>query len=160
MFFLSPRLRMDNLTIRQAQASDAPRLAELSAVLGYPVQAEVFKSRLERLLARADHVVFVAEIETKLVVGWIHGAEQDILAVGRVCEIWGLVVDQAQRNRGVGRRLIEAMEQWATKRGLDEVSLRSNVIRPESHPFYERLGYVRFKTQHAYRKRLDFLDQF
>ena len=39
-------------------------------------------------------------------------------------------------------------------RGLGEVSVRSNVIRAESHPFYERLGYVRFKTQHAYRKRI------
>jgi hypothetical protein len=28
------------------------------------------------------------------------------------------------------------------------------VTREESHPFYERLGYTRVKTQHAYRKRL------
>jgi hypothetical protein len=28
------------------------------------------------------------------------------------------------------------------------------VARTESHPFYERLGYARAKTQHAYRKRL------
>lgn len=27
-------------------------------------------------------------------------------------------------------------------------------MRPEAHPFYERLGYVRVKTQHAYRKRV------
>jgi hypothetical protein len=34
------------------------------------------------------------------------------------------------------------------------VSLRSNIVRPESHAFYEKIGYARFKTQHAYRKRL------
>jgi hypothetical protein len=34
------------------------------------------------------------------------------------------------------------------------MAVRSNVARAESHPFYERLGYVRTKTQHAYRKRL------
>jgi hypothetical protein len=28
------------------------------------------------------------------------------------------------------------------------------VTRQESHPFYERLGYVKAKTQHAYRKSL------
>jgi hypothetical protein len=28
------------------------------------------------------------------------------------------------------------------------------VVRAESHPFYERLGYLRTKTQHAYRKTL------
>jgi hypothetical protein len=34
------------------------------------------------------------------------------------------------------------------------MAVRSNVTRTESHPFYERLGYARVKTQHAYRKRL------
>jgi predicted N-acetyltransferase YhbS len=26
------------------------------------------------------------------------------------------------------------------------------VVRAESHPFYERLGFARVKTQHAYLK--------
>jgi len=50
--------------------------------------------------------------------------------------------------------LIEAVEEWAPRRGLKQISVRSNVIRPESHPFYEQLGFERYKTQHAYRKRL------
>ena len=40
------------------------------------------------------------------------------------------------------------------ERGLENVSVRSNVVRLESHPFYERAGYVRVKTQHAYWKRI------
>jgi hypothetical protein len=43
---------------------------------------------------------------------------------------------------------------WAAGRALDVITVRSNVARAESHPFYERLGYVRAKTQHAYRKHL------
>ena len=58
------------------------------------------------------------------------------------------------RGLGVGRLLVTAVEQWAWARGLDQMAVRSNVTRSESHPFYERLGYVRAKTQHAYRKRL------
>lgn len=112
------------------------------------------ESRLERLLARPDHIVFVAEIAPGLVVGWIEGEERDILAIGRVCEIVGLVVGQAHRGAGVARRLVTAVEEWAAGRGLPQVSLRSNIVRPESHAFYEKVGYSRFKTQHAYRKRL------
>jgi len=56
------------------------------------------------------------------------------------------------RGRGAGRQLVEAVERWAAARGLDEISVRSNVVRPDAHPFYERLGYIRAKTQHAYRK--------
>lgn len=108
--------------------------------------------RLERILQRDDHIVFVAE--TTEVGGWIHAAEQEILELGKFCEVWGLVVSNTQRRRGVGRRLIEAVEQWARSRGLGQVTLRSNIVRPESHPFYEQIGFVRHKTQHAYRKRL------
>ena len=143
-----------NLTIRKAGMTDATRLAELSEVLGYPVEPEVIKQRLERLLARPDHTVLVAELPGSEVVGWIHAAEQDILEVGRFCEILGLVVAADERGKGIGRRLVERVERWALERGLEEVSVRSNVARLESHPFYDRAGYLRVKTQHAYRKRV------
>jgi GNAT superfamily N-acetyltransferase len=88
------------------------------------------------------------------VVGWIHGAEHELIETGRHCEILGLVVDAEHRQVGAGRLLVAAVEAWAADRGLDDVAVRSNVVRTESHPFYERLGYRRVKTQHAYRKRL------
>jgi len=140
------------LKIRKASADDAPAIAQLSGQLGYPVEADVMRERLERFLQLEEQVVFVAE--TTEVVGWIHGAENELLEVGRHAEIWGLVVADGQRGKGVGRQLIDAVEQWTRSRGLDEISVKSNVIRPESHPFYERLGFTRYKTQHAYRKRL------
>jgi GNAT superfamily N-acetyltransferase len=52
----------------------------------------------------------------------------------------------------VGRRLVAAVETWAIGRGLEEVAVRSNVTRIESHPFYERLGFIRMKTSHIYGK--------
>jgi GNAT superfamily N-acetyltransferase len=140
--------------VRPAVPSDAPRLAQLSGELGYPVAADTIAARLARLLARADDVVFVAETDGH-VVGWIHGAEQDLLESATRCELLGLVVDAGHRAQGVGRRLVAAVEAWAAGRGLELVSVRSNVSRTESHPFYERLGYTRVKTQHAYRKRLE-----
>ena len=142
------------MTLRNALATDADRIAKLSEELGYPVDSEVIRRRLERLLARAEHIVLVAESQTNGVVGWIHAAEHDILETGRFCEILGLVVAAGQRGEGVGRRLVERIEGWATERQLQHVSVRSNVTRSESHPFYERLGYARVKTQHAYRKRI------
>lgn len=140
--------------VRAASASDAVRLAELSGQLGYPVAAETVASRLARLLAREDNAVLVAEIPPDgRVVGWVHGADQDLLESDRRCEILGLVVDEQCRGRGIGRRLVGAVEAWAAARGLEQIAVRSNVARAGSHPFYERLGYVRTKTQHAYRKQ-------
>jgi GNAT superfamily N-acetyltransferase len=142
------------VSIRGATVRDAPRLAVLSEVLGYPVAIETIAQRLRRVLERPEEVVLVAELAPGEIVGWLHGAEQELLESGRRCEILGLVVDGEHRGQGVGRRLVAAVESWASTRGLEQMAVRSNVVRTESHPFYERLGYVRTKTQHAYRKRL------
>jgi GNAT superfamily N-acetyltransferase len=140
--------------VRPATVDDAPHLAQLSGQLGYPVAVDTIAARLARLLDRTGDVVLVAEANGE-VVGWVHGSEQALLESATRCELLGLVVDARHRTRGIGRRLVAAVESWAEGRGLQLVSVRSNVSRTESHPFYERLGYSRVKTQHAYRKRLD-----
>jgi GNAT superfamily N-acetyltransferase len=133
---------------------DASAIAELSGQLGYPVPVEAVAQRLARLADREDQVVLAAVDERGGVAGWIHGAEQELVEAERRCEILGLVVDQRERRRGVGRRLVAEVEGWAARRGLAEMSVRSNTARAESHPFYERLGYRRVKTQQVYRKRI------
>jgi GNAT superfamily N-acetyltransferase len=64
------------------------------------------------------------------------------------------VVDADQRRAGVGQALLSAAEQWAVHQGVSWLIVRSNVVRAASHPFYKRLGYLRTKTQHVYRKQL------
>jgi GNAT superfamily N-acetyltransferase len=144
---------MNDLLVRKAELADTNRMAELSGTLGYPVGTEAMEERLTRVLTLETHSVFVAERNGE-VVGWTHGAEQEMLELDRRGEICGLVVAESERGRGVGRQLVEAVEKWARNRGLNDMSVRSNVLRPESHPFYERIGYTRYKTQHAYRKHL------
>src|SRR4051794_7257825 len=124
--------------IRRAESADAPRLAELSGALGYPATPHAVASRLARLLPRPGDIVLVAEQPAGRIVGWLHGAEQELLESGRRCEILGLVVDAECRGRGIGRHLVLAVEHWAAARGLERITVRSNVARTESHPFYER----------------------
>ena len=144
---------MSSLIVRQAGANDAPRIAILSEQLGYPVESDLIRQRLEQLLPRTDHLILVAESSGE-VVGWTHAAEQQILETGRHCEILGLVVATGQRGQGTGRLLLEGIQQWAARHGFKQICVRSNVIRPESHPFYERMGFSRVKTQHVYRRDL------
>ena len=142
------------MIVRRAITADAPRIAELSGVLGYPAEADAIRARLAHLLEREDQLVLVAAPAGGTAVGWVHAVEQELIESGRRCEIVGLVVDPGHRGQGVGRRLVAEVEAWATGRGLGLIAVRSNVTRTESHPFYERLGYLRTKTQHAYRKHL------
>ncbi len=143
-----------NLVVRPASPSDADRIAELSDNLGYPVSAAKIAGRIERYLERDRDIVLVAADPNGEVIGWIHGSELDLLETGRRGEILGLVVDVRFRGHGIGRMLVERVETWARNRGLPLLSVRSNIVREESHPFYERLGYAKAKTQHVYRKQL------
>ena len=127
-------------------------VSALSGQLGYPVSAEAIATRLERLLGRDDQLVLAAVADDGHWPGWIHAAEQDLVETERRCEILGLVVDGRRRRSGIGRRLVAEAERWAASRGLRQMSVRSNVAREESHPFYEAQGYGRVKTQQVYRK--------
>jgi GNAT superfamily N-acetyltransferase len=143
----------DRATVRPARSADAAAFAALSTQLGYPMSPEELGRRLERLLGRDDQVVLAACVGSA-VVGWIHGAEQELLESERRCEILGLVVDETRRRAGIGRGLVAAVEAWARGRGLAQMSVRSNVARAESHSFYQGIGYQRTKTQQVYRKSL------
>jgi len=142
----------DGPRIRPVTREDAAAVAALSGQLGYPVAAEAIAARLERLLGRDDQLVLAAVAADGELAGWIHAAEQDLVEAERRCEILGLVVDGRRRRGGIGRGLVAEAERWAAGRGLRQMSVRSNVAREESHPFYEAQGYGRVKTQQVYRK--------
>ena len=140
--------------IRPAVATDADAIARLTTELGYPTSREEILSRLEVLVQRDSHFVAVAEISSS-VVGWVAAERRLVLESGERAELVGLVVGANDRRAGIGRALVRAAEAWVISQGIPAISVRSNVLRPEAHPFYESLGYVRTKTQHAYTRRLD-----
>lgn len=69
-------------------------------------------------------------------------------------EITDLIVDSGIRRSGLGHALVAAGEWWTVQHGLHSIVVRSNVVRPESHPFYEGIGYQRAATSHVYGKQL------
>ena len=143
-----------HLLVREAALADATRIAELSGQLNYPsVPADVAR-RLRELPQDGSHAVFVAEDGAGRVVGWAHVFALHFVGSDLRAEVAGLVVDDSCRRGGVGKALMARVEEWAREKGLPAVTLRSNIIRGPAHAFYEKLGYTRIKTQHAFRKQL------
>jgi GNAT superfamily N-acetyltransferase len=140
--------------IRRAQIGDAAEMARLSAQLGYPLSPAEMTRRLAKLLANERHHVAIAA-RGERVLGWMHVEHRSTLEGGERAELMGLVVDASTRREGLGRELVGAAERWAESRGLPSLTVRSNVARELSHPFYEALGYSRDKTQHVYGKALN-----
>ncbi len=143
---------MTSLRLRVPVPDDAAAVARLAGQLGYATGVEIMRDRIARITAQASQFVRLAEAEDGAVVGWIHAGELELLETGPGCEIFGLVVDEAYRGHGAGRLLVTAAERWAADRGMTKVTVRSNIARDGSHPFYLRLGYERTKTQHVYRR--------
>ncbi len=141
--------------IRPIRVSDAPRLTVLLAELGYPSEVDAVASRLAGILDSTTHQILVAvPADDSRIDGYIAVERRLTLVEDERVEITGLVVDSAARRAGIGRALVNAAELWALQHGLYIVVVRSNVVRPESHPFYEGLGYQRTKTSHTYRREV------
>jgi GNAT superfamily N-acetyltransferase len=139
--------------VRPMRSEDAASVADLTTQLGYPSTDVDISRRFELIAERSDTRLFVAD-ENGRVVGWIHVQAASLLECDARAEIWGLVVDRASRGSGVGRRLVQAAEDWARDRGLNSIALRSNQRRTDAQAFYQHLGYTIAKTQNAFRKRL------
>lgn len=140
--------------LRLARIEDAAEIARLAGELGYPATAAAMASRLARVLDAPTHRVAVVDGGDALL-GWIAVEHRLTLESGECVEIVGLVVGASARQGGVGRLLVAEAERWARMLGIETITVRSNVARDASHPFYQRLGYVHRKTQHVYAKPLD-----
>ncbi len=52
-----------------------------------------------------------------------------------------MVVDEAERGRGIGRRLLDAIEVWAVARGASRLQLLADRENGPALGFYARLGW-------------------
>jgi len=144
---------MSQHVIRRAAASDAAELTRLTTQLGYPASEATIRARLMRLIDSPDDCLLVAEDSSGQLAGWIHGFLSQLLESDYRVEIGGLLVHEACRRNGIGRRLVRAVDDWAVERGAVELSVRCREERAESHKFYESLLFRHTKTQRVFRKR-------
>ena len=80
--------------------------------------------------------------DSAAVIGFITTVE--VMAVGYpvgYMKINGLAVKKEYRGMGIGRKLIEHIEQIAKENGISRIGLATGFQRKEAHAFYERLGY-------------------
>jgi len=143
---------MTSATIRSASACDAVAVSALLTELGYPTLASSVPDRLARLAATGWATALVAEEEA--LVGLATGHVLPVLhADGPLARLTVLVVAPSARGRGVGRRLVEAIEAWARSKGCARIAVTTALHRAEAHAFYERIGYEH--TGRRYAKVLD-----
>lgn len=141
------------MIIRLANQSDSHTVAELSNQLGYPCHVSEVAERIAWLSAQDRGALFVCEQDGSTA-GWVQVDEILVICEPPYAEISGLVVAEQKRNQGIGSKLLLHVEKWAQDRGLQIISVRSNVIREQAHQFYLNNGYKLKKSQHTFTKGL------
>jgi GNAT superfamily N-acetyltransferase len=142
------------ITIRKAQPEDARVVALLSEQLGYPASSEDILNRLSHIKSDESHVVYVAELTDKQVIGWVHIHTCPLIIADAVAEIKGIVVEEKYRDKGVGKLLMAHAEEWARKKGCKIIWVSSNTKREGVHYFYQRIGYDNVKISRIFHKTL------
>lgn len=142
------------MTLRPASIEDAAAIAALVGELGYSASADDIQARLPLILDSDRYFLAVATAADGVLLGLVNAERRLNIESGTSFELTGLVVASSARRGGVGSALVAAAEAWARTHGADAMRVRSNVVRPEAHAFYARLGYGLQKTQHCYARSL------
>lgn len=134
--------------------------AEQSQILAtYDVMAQ-----LRPHVERGDYLASMARLEdegARLIGAFRNGVclgcavfrPQFRLALGDIVYVDDLVVEEGDRSSGVGRLLLDWIEEEALTLGAGVCMLDSGVQRAQAHRFYFRQGYA--IASYSFRKTLD-----
>ena len=133
--------------VRTVTDKDIPKLLPLLEQLGYTVSPRDLQERIDLIESKVDSVIFVAEKNDKQILGCVHVIIDSRLAEGTFGEIVSLVVDEKERGKKIGRKLVNAAVSWVSDKGNSRVRVRCNVKRHDAQLFYTHLGFEEIKSQ-------------
>lgn len=135
--------RSPTLNIRPIDKNDPQKLVHLMEQLGYPTTEADLILRFDTLSKNADYHTLVVESNNQCIgfAGLHRGLFYE--ATGQYVRIVAFVVDENERRNGVGKALIEAIEEWALTQGINTLVLNSGnrAERAAAHAFYEKMGF-------------------
>jgi diamine N-acetyltransferase len=103
------------------------------------------------LVADENVALLVAAVGENLV-GFVHAIVRDTPAISvfvprRYAIVDGLVVKSGFQKHGIGRILMDKMQEWAIAKGATSIELNVYEFNESAIAFYERLGYQTFSRK-------------
>lgn len=138
------KILKDEILIRDAGEDDMEALTLLMDDLGYQVPLNDMKVRLKNILAHPDYKTIVAVLNGEIVgfSGLMKGFSFE--RSGKYIRIISFVVKNNVRNKGIGKLLINASEDWAIEQDINTIVISSGNRddRKAAHVFYQKMGYA------------------
>ncbi|WP_195263046.1 GNAT family N-acetyltransferase [Clostridium sp. 1001275B_160808_H3] len=139
------------INIRTISISDYRDIYLLNKELGYLYPEERVREKINYIIENKKDIILVAYIDNNII-GYIHGSEYELLYSDSLINILGFVVRESYRKNGVGKALIDKLEEVARKNKYSGIRLVSGIDRENAHRFYERNGYIYRKEQKNFIK--------
>ena len=151
------------ISVRKATADDYNSLCELfdeidalhrdnlPHIFQKPNGAAREKDYYLGLIADENVALLVAEVGENLV-GFVHAIVRDTPAIPvfvhrRYAIVDSIVVKSGFQNQGIGKILMDKMQEWAIARGATSIELNVYEFNVTAISFYERLGYQTFSRK-------------
>lgn len=107
--------------IRECRVEDFEAIYSLNKKeLGYDYPMENTRDKLVQLIGDSTNKIYVATL-LDVVIGYVHATDYDVLYAPHMKNIMGIVVTQEFKNYGIGRALLEKVEDWAKNTNATEV---------------------------------------
>jgi PhnO protein len=131
-----------NIFIRHAQPQDFDFIFRFISELEQEVfDVDLFRRVYEKNINNSDYAYYIA-ISDNSPVGCISFHSQYLLHhCGKVGEIQEFYVEPENRNKGIGKLLMQEIFSWALKNNIINVEVTSNKMRIENAMIYEHLGF-------------------
>jgi len=141
------------IQLKKMTIDHVPDVRWLSEQLGYPIPTTQIEMNINELVTSPNHIAFIA-LYNQQIVGWIHAFRAMLIESKPFIEIGGLVVAENFRNSGIGKKLVDKIKEWAIQKAINEVRVRSNVLRNAAHRFYLNNGFIEIKQQKVFQLHL------
>ena len=135
--------------LRDLKTTDVAAICEINKeALGYSFSLEETSSQLAKLSQDPHHFLLGFEEPTNHdLLGYVHAEVYESLYSKPGLNILALAVLPQTQGQGIGKTLLQGLEQEAKKRGYNFIRLNSADHRLGAHAFYEKVGYTCDKTQ-------------
>ena len=131
-----------SILIKELKGEELRTILPLIQQLNPKMTEQAFNERLDRMVKEFGYHCAGAFDETGKLVGisgfWVMLRFWN----GQNVDIDNVVVDEAGRGRGVGKLLMEWIENWAREQGCEMAVLDAFAHNSDAHRFYYREGYI------------------
>ena len=140
--------------LRDLKTTDVAAICEINKeALGYSFSFEETSSQLDKLSQDSHHYLLGFEDSTSHdLLGYVHAEVYESLYSKAGFNILALAVLPQRQEKGIGKALLEGLEQETKRRGYEFIRLNSADHRLGAHAFYEKVGYTCDKMQKRFIK--------